>query len=245
MNRSLLSIALVAGTLLAGGCVGYNVYPPEQGTGGFTNPNSPPVYQLMRESLKWAVRKYPPGGQTPPSAAEVPIPASEADSTARAGSDTVEPRIAISLFTEMDPQVYKSAVREIGEGAVPLTPETEHLPRYSVGRVWVCGDEAKVDIFKPVLGMGTDDGAPLAQPITVTLRGGMQFWRVTSYRVWSIGTFPPPGPEYLAGSYVPPAEPIADPAPEEPVFVPADAITTPAAEPQGEVPPDGAPSDPR
>lgn len=255
MIRNLLGVAMIGTVLLAGGCVGYNVYPPEQGTGGFSNPNSPPVYQLMTEALKWAVRKYPPGEQTPPTASEVAIPASEAEAAMAPGKDGEPARVAISLFSDMKPDVYRSAVREIGQGAAPLTPETEHLPRYSVSRVWVCGDEAKVDVFKPVVGMGTDNGVALSQPITVNLRGGVKYWRVTSYRVWSIGTFPAPAPEYLAGSVAPP-EP--EPAPALPPPVPADSVPATSgsggggqggSEPQGEAPPSGGngsvPSDPR
>jgi hypothetical protein len=252
MTRMILGTALVGATLLVCGCVGYNVYPPEQGTGGFSNPNSPPVYQLMTEALKWAVKKYPPGEQTPPTASDVPISPAESEAAASTKGGGGEPaRVAISLFSEMNPQVYKYAVQEVGQGAVPLTPETEHLPRYSVSRVWVCGDQAKVDVFKPVVGMGTDNGAELSQAITVNLRGGVKYWRVTSYRVWSIGTFPAPAPEYLGGS-VAPAE--TEPAPALPPPVPADAVPATSgsgqggSEPQGETPPSGGnggvPSDP-
>lgn len=200
MNRNFLHAGLVSTTLLAmSGCVGWNVYPPEVGTSGFTNPNSPPMYQMMTEALKWAVRKYPPGGQTLPTASDVPIPPSEADAAARVRrADGEAARVAVSLFAGMQRDIYEYAVSEIGQGAVPLTPETEHLPRYMVSRVAIRGDEAKVDVFKPVIGVGSET---LYQPITVTLRGGMKYWRVTAYRVWSIGTFAPPAPEYLPGSY--------------------------------------------
>jgi hypothetical protein len=219
MNRNFLHAGLVCITLGAGalsGCVGWNVYPPEVGTSGFTNPNSQPMYQMMTESLKWAVRKYPPGGQTLPTASDVPIPPSEADAAAAVRRANGEPaRIAVSLFSSMQRDLYEYAVSEIGQGAVPLTPETEHLPRYLVSRVAIRGDEAKVDVFKPVIGVGSET---LYQPITVTLRGGMKYWRVTAYRVWSIGTFPPPAPEYLPGSYstapddaaVPSTDPVGD-----------------------------------
>ncbi len=242
MNRNVVNAALISTALLAGamsGCVGYNVYPPEQGTGGFTDPSSPPMYQIMTEALTWAVKKYPPGSQLPPTASDVPIPASEAEAVAAiSGTDGEPARVAISLFSSMRPDVYKFAVKEIGQGAVPLTPETEHLPRYMVSRVWVMGDGAKVDVFRPVEGMGSDNGVALYQPITVNLRGGMKFWRVTSYRVWSIGTFGAPAPEYLPGS-VPVAAP--EPAPEPvPEPVPAEMTPVPASEPQVDIP-----SDPR
>lgn len=210
MNRNFLNAGLLATAIFAGsmsGCVGYNVYPPETGTAGFTDPNAPPMYQIMTEALKWAVKKYPPGGQLPPTAADIPISASEAEAAAQAASHP-SARVAISLFSSMKPDIYEYAVQQVGQGAVPLTPETENLPRYMVSRVSVRGDEAKVDVFKPVLG-ASPTGEPLYQPVTVNLRGGMKFWRVTSYRVWSIGTFAAPGPEYLPGSYTP----IEDPAP--------------------------------
>lgn len=248
MKRNAVNSALVGAALLfgaMGGCVGYNVYPPEQGTGGFTDPSSPPMYQIMTESLKWAVKKYPPGGQMPPTSSDVPISASEAEAAAATPRGSDEPaRVAISLFSSMRPDVYRFAVKEIGQGAAPLTPENENLPRYMVSRVWVMGDEAKVDVFRPVEGLGTGGGAPLYQPITVNLRGGMKFWRVTSYRVWSIGTFSPPGPEYVSDSVAPPAIYEA-PAPEP---VPADMTTetpaNPTSEPQNEVPLEDIPSDP-
>ena len=68
-----------------------------------------------------------------------------------------------------------------------------------------------MDVFKPVASMGgglDTSGQPLYQPVTVTLRGGMQFWRVTAYRVWSVGTFSPPAPEYVPGTYEIYEEPI-------------------------------------
>jgi hypothetical protein len=253
MNRTILNAALISTAVIAGGlggCVGYNVYPPEQGSGGFSDPSSPPVYQLMTEALKWAVKKYPPGSQLSPTMSDIPIAPSEAEASA-APTGVEAPRVAISLFSEMRPDVYEYAVRQIGQGAVPLTPETEHLPRYMVSRVWVGGDEAKVDVFRPVHAMGAD-GVQLYQPISVNLRGGMKYWRVTSYRVWSIGTMPPPEPQYLGGS-VPMEELYPD---AEPDPVPADVIMQPGGEagvgpgtpgampPAGEAPDGGVPSDP-
>jgi hypothetical protein len=242
MNRNVLNAGLISTALLAGamnGCVGYNVYPPELGTSGFTNPNSAPMYQIMTEALTWAVKKYPPGSQLPPTASDVPIPASEAEAAAAISGTGVEPaRVAISLFSTMSSEVYRYAVKEIGQGAVPLTPQSEHLPRYMVSRVWVLGDEAKVDVFRPVEGMGTDNGVAMYQPITVNLRGGMKFWRVTSYRVWSIGTFAAPAPEYLPGS-VP--TPVHEPAPEPiPEPVPAEVKHSPASEAPVDIPSDPA-----
>lgn len=212
MTRNPIVAGLCAGGLIVAalsGCVGYNVYPPEQGGAGFTDPSSPPMYQIMTQALRWAVKKYPPGGQMPPSSSDVPISPSEAEAIANAAAAGGEPaQVAIALFSSMRPDVYRYAVDQVGMGAVPLTPETEHLPTYIVSRVWVLGDEAKVDLFKPVLSLGAPGGQQVYQPITVNLRGGLKFWKVTSYRVWSIGTFAPPMPGYFPGTG---PEPIAPP----------------------------------
>lgn len=237
MNRNFLHAGLICTTLAAtamSGCVGYNVYPPEVGTAGFTDPNAPPMYQIMTEALKWTVKKYPPGDQLFPTAADIPISASEAEAAAAARAASGEPaRVAISLFSSMQRDIYEYAVQQVGQGAVPLTPDTEHLPRYLVSRISVRGDAAKVDIFKPVTGVGATGGDTLYQPITVNLRGGMKFWRVTSYRVWSIGTFAAPAPEYLPGSYVPIEEPAPPPADDSSGMI--DLIgTTPAESGAGE-----------
>jgi hypothetical protein len=90
--------------------------------------------------------------------------------------------------------VYAQAVRLAGPGVVPLSPATEHLPTYIVSRIWVGGDAAKVDLYRPVLRRGSP---PLYQGVTVNLRGGLRDWYVTSHKVWLIGAMPTPEKNYI------------------------------------------------
>lgn len=182
------ALAAAATVVPLGGCVGYNVYPPEKGVGGFTNPNSDPIPPIMTESVRWAITRYPavaPAEWSPPLG--VPPEGS---------------RFAVNLPVGVNRLVYLRVVDRIGFGAVPMEPDNEHLPTYHVSRIWVSGDEAKVELIRPVPGIPpTADGKPATQGITVRLRGGVQPWHVTSHRVWALNTLPAPPLNFVPGEY--------------------------------------------
>jgi hypothetical protein len=182
---ALLAGAVLAAGLFPAGCVGHNVYPPIEGEPGFTNPNNDPMPQLIIASLRWVVLRYPPNEQVewnPPAAA---LP--EGD------------RFAVNLPSGMNREVAFRTVEQIGFGAQAMIPGNEGLPTYHISRIWVSGDEAKVDLLRPVPGLASSGPGrpPVTQGITVRLRGGMQPWRVTSHRVWSMNSMSVPPLNYV------------------------------------------------
>ena len=177
-------VALIAASL--SGCVGYNVYPPMEGERGFTNVNSDPFPPVITESLRWVVLRYPPN-----SSAEWNQPA--------AGNVGVTP-FAVNLPQGMNRELAERIVKNLGDGAEPMLAGNEKLPIYHVSRVSVSGDDAKVDIIRPVVDVAyTGQGKEVTQAITLRLRGGMQPWHVTSHREWSFNSLQPPALSYLQG----------------------------------------------
>lgn len=195
LNRALVSVVVAvlaaAWAGLGSGCVGYHVYPPEEGLRGITNPNSSPVPELATEALKWTVTRYPPSGgyewtRTP---AELP----ESDN-----------KFVINLPSGFSPMIYRSVARNVSPNALPMEPGLESLPTYHVARVYVQGDDAKVDVIRPVPGLpgnepsqgGYGQGA-ITQGITLRLRGGVGPWRVTSHTTWTPGALQVPPINYV------------------------------------------------
>ncbi len=204
------SVAVLGGL---GGCVGYNVYPPQRGISGFHNPNSDPFPPIMTEAIRWTITRYPavtPAEWSPPLG--VPPEGS---------------RFAVNLPVGVNRLVYLKVVERAGFGAVPMQPGNEHLPTYHIARVWVSGDEAKVDVVRPVPGMPlTASGKPVTQGITVRLRGGLKPWQVTSHRVWALNALESPEINYVPEEGAPtprpprPADPPAEPSGGEVTEVP-------------------------
>jgi hypothetical protein len=178
----------VAGVLP--GCVGYNVYPPMEGERGFTNVNSDPFPPVITEALKWTVVRYPPNAH-----AEWNQPA--------AGNVGVTP-FAVNLPVGMNRDLAERIVKNIGQGAEPMLPGNEKLPIYHVVRIAVNGDDAKVDLVRPVVDVAyTGQGKEVTQGLTLRLRGGLAAWHVTSHREWAFNTLQPPALNYLQGESVP------------------------------------------
>ncbi len=202
----LLGLALATST----GCVGHNVYPAEPGDRGFTNVNSDPFPPVLTAALQWAVVRYPPNVST------------EFSPAAPAGPDGP---FALNLPAGTTPLLAQRIAINVGFGAQTLTPETQDLPIYHVSRVWISGDEAKVDVIRPVRGLPAAGGKDATQAITVRLRGGVQQWRVTSHRTWSFNALPTP-----ALNFITPRPPMRStrPAPE----TPADAAPIESAPPE-------------
>jgi hypothetical protein len=210
---------LAAATAMSGlmlglpGCVGYNVYPPEVGDRGFTNPNDDPFPPVMTAALQWAAVRYPPNTGTEFSVA------------APAGP---EQAFTLNLPSGVSAILAERIAKNVGYGAEPLYPGNDKLPVYHVARVWVSGDEAKVDVVRPIRGLPMSAAAGMkdaSQGITIRLRGGVQQWRVTSHRVWSINSMAVPALNFVTG-YPAGARTIE--------AVPADAANDSPAVPMGE-----------
>jgi hypothetical protein len=180
--RSSLLVALGLALATLSGChVGYNVYPPMEGERGFTNVNSDPFPTVMTESLRWVVLRYPPNAN-----AEWRQPAE--------GNVGISPFI-INLPAGLRPAIADKIVENVGSGALPVTQGNENLPTYHIARVWISGDEAKVDVIRPVFGLTPDD-KPLSQALTLRLRGGVAQWHVTSHRQWAFNALQAPALNY-------------------------------------------------
>lgn len=197
-RRSLATLLLAAAALASTGCVGYHVYPPIEGERGFTNVNSDPFPPLLTESLRWVVLRYPPNASaewTQPAAGNVGIT-----------------NYAVNLPVGTNPLLYERIVKSIGPGAQPMLPGNESLPTYHIARVWVSGDDAKVDVIRPVVGVVMAGNQPaLNQAITLRLRGGLANWHVTSHKEWAFNALVPPAPNYLDGTPASAGEPAQEP----------------------------------
>jgi hypothetical protein len=85
-----------------------------------------------------------------------------------------------------------------------MVPGNEKLPTYHVVRISVNGDDAKVDLVRPVVNVAyTGQGKEVTQGLTLRLRGGLANWHVTSHREWAFNTLPPPALNYLQGESLP------------------------------------------
>jgi hypothetical protein len=208
-----ISVAIRLGVLVAAGVsmgalsachVGYNVYPPGEGERGFTNVNSDPFPSVLTESLQWVTLRYPPNA--------------DAQWTQPMTGNVGETPYAVNLPASLNPQIATKIVERVGNGARVLTPETEKLPTYHISRVWVNGDEAKVDIVRPIFGITPQD-KPLTQGITVRLRGGMQEWHVTSHREWAFDALQAPELNYVRVAPVKETTPATTPTPPTPPVV--------------------------
>ena len=158
-------VALVSVSLLgaAAGCVGHTTYPPlesdpSRSVLGLNAQNDFMARDVATAALHWAVRRYP-----------------------------VEGEYAVNMPAPMTPASQRAVLERLNEPrARLLTSETKSLPIYHLARIWVRGDEATVDVFRPEAGSGMD------QAITLKLRGGVRPWRVVRTHQWMVGAQPAP-----------------------------------------------------
>lgn len=162
---------LAAGLLLIpAGCVGYSSYPKVEGVAP-GSPNFIQVKPVVIASLKAVAEKYHPDSAGP---------------------------YAVNLPAGLTREGREDVFHYLDVNAVPLSHRTDDLPIYHVGRVWVRGADAKVDIIRPVLELGaTPTGAPAYQGMTVWLQGGANRWSVEFIQPWSIGVVEPPELHYV------------------------------------------------
>ncbi|MBC7836131.1 MAG: hypothetical protein H7Y88_13680 [Phycisphaerales bacterium] len=227
--RTILSVALtvaVAGSALSlSGCVGYTATPASQDESIFSSPNAPATHDLMAVSLRWVIRRYPPsGGDGRYTIWDDQLPTETTDDL------VVSDRVILNLPRGVRRSVYRRILERVSPLAHPVTVETiaEGLPIYHVGRVFITGDEAKVDIFKPVTAIGnrSPSGEQLYQAVTVRLRGGFKPWHVTSHHVWTVGALPVPPLAYMS---------VDDNAFSAPLPAPVEAAPSEAAPEAGAV----------
>ncbi len=158
----------------AAGCASYATYPPVPGDTAINNPNTPALGNVMLAALRHVAIKYPPGGETDPAA---PMPSES------------EPRFAFNLPAGVTPAVYERLAHLVGYGAVPLSPDTSHLPIYHITYLRIRGDQAQVSILRPVTELPLmPAGTPVMQEIKLNLRGGLRPWQVVAAREWDPGT---------------------------------------------------------
>lgn len=176
-----LGMALVA----LAGCVNWASYPAAPGEVALKDPNRPMLEELMMTGMKWVVTKYPP------------VDAS--------GKHVGNGRIAFNLPVGVRPQVYRRVCEAAGGGAEPLTEANNTLPTYHIREFRIRGDQAQMNVVIPASSLGASpQGGPIYQEIKLGFDGGLQPWKVTSFREWGPGAEAPapnyyvPEPDYKA-----------------------------------------------
>lgn len=158
------------------------------------------VQNLLATSIRWVVERYPP-------------PEGAGDGW-----------FAINLPPGLTREQYIEVAMQVGETAAPVTPELEYLPTYHVGWVWMRGDDARVDVFRPVYSLSRP-GEVLYQAITLHMSRRWASWRVDRTQPWEPGVVELPPLHYM-----PPEEPQPGTAVEsEPVSPPQPAAGDGAA----------------
>lgn len=177
-----LAVALCAlAPIVLAGCVASTSYPARPGQDyAARDVSHPSIEEICVEALTWTLERYP-------------VPEEAAQPTEDGGV------FAINCPVGMHPRVYERIVEKCGPLARPLTPETERLPTYHVGRIVVRSDKAEIDIHRPVLELGSSERVAY-QPITLFVEGGLSPWRVKRSRPWAVGAFPLPQPNYFVQS---------------------------------------------
>lgn len=176
MERRGLVVATVGGLLGIAGCTSviYDSNPEGPVATLEARPDfaSHTVQNLLAESIGWAVEHYPP-------------PAGEGDGW-----------FAINLPRGLTREQYIGVAGRIGDRAAPITPEVEYLPTYHVGWVWMRGDQARVDVFRPVYSLSRG-GEVVTQAITLHLHRRYASWRVERTQPWDPGVVALPPVYYL------------------------------------------------
>jgi len=171
-----LSATLIAAATLNTACVGYETHPPLDGQRTLRQPNSPLVTKPIEAALKWVILRYPPEGDAFTGPENTPI--------------------AFSLPEGFSADSYRSILQGLPRNVAPATETNAILPTYIIERVWVRGDEARVDLFRPMTATPPDPAStsqtPIHQLIRIELRGGLKPWNVTAHRTFLPGAFQTP-----------------------------------------------------
>lgn len=131
------------------------------------------VLNLMAESLAWVSERHPPP------------------------DDENNGWFAINLPKGVTAEQYIDVATRIGDRATPITPESESLPTYHIGWVWMRGDQARVDVFRPVYAFERSGGQVVQQAITLHLKRRFSSWRVEQTQPWDPGVVDVPPIYYM------------------------------------------------
>ncbi len=168
--RTAVGAAILVGTGLLGGCVGYSSYPEVESLAP-SSPNFIQVKPVVEEALREVIERYHPDW---------------------AGA------YAVNLPAGMTAAAQEEILEKLGDDARAMTQANAHLPTYSVGRIWVRGAKAKVDVIRPVLEIGPKpDGGIAYQGMTVWLNAGLNPWRVDFVQPWAIGVVEAPALNFV------------------------------------------------
>ncbi len=167
-RRTPTVLALLAALIaIPAGCVGVSTNPSI-----YDDPNARPVaaasiVEITAAAVRHVVSRYPSNG---PYALNLPSSIS-------------------------DHQASLIVKRLAPSDAHLVTESSKSLPVYHVESVRVLGDEATVQVHRPIA-VPAGEGQPVTQAIEVKCRGGVQPWRVVATRGLMLGAIPPP-PLYL------------------------------------------------
>jgi hypothetical protein len=186
-NTSLAAAALVVllGSVSAlSGCQQYVTSPAIPTARGMSeNPNAPAPEQAITAALQYVATRWAPGKTR------------EFDAKLTPGATYVDQAMVINLPAGTRQSFYDRIARKLGPTVQPATPENTDgsLPIYHVGRVWLRFENARVDVYRPMLELGPGpDGKPVYQMVTVHLRGGFSPWRAEFARAWDPGVYETP-----------------------------------------------------
>jgi hypothetical protein len=167
---AILSTAVLSVAAILAGCVSYASYPAVPRNTAINDPNTPAMEEVMIVGLREVIAKYPPRGGS------------------GASPQDEQAQLALNLPRGLKPRVHERIARAVGFGAAPLTPETNHLPIYHVSYLRIRGDQAQINIIRPVTDLGrTPSGMPVMQEIKLQLSGGLRPWHVVTRREWEPG----------------------------------------------------------
>ena len=159
---AITAIALSAPLVLSG-CVGWGTYPRSGDALSPAAVNSSAGEEIIVAAIDWALVR-----------------------------DGVADPVVVSLPEVVKPYRARRIASKVGTRMRNATPQTGPGETvYHVGRVAIRGDEAEIDIYRPVFEAG-GDGTAVYQAITINMRGGIQPWSVERTRPWTLGAFTPP-----------------------------------------------------
>lgn len=90
---------------------------------------------------------------------------------------------AIDFPPNVDEELARDIAAKMGEHVSVAWDAPAGAPVIKVVRVWVLGDQAQVDVQRPVADLGT-------QLLTVRLRSDIRGWRIDGLRSWPVGLRP-------------------------------------------------------
>ncbi len=156
IKNSVLCLTVGASALMSG-CLGYVNIPPQKGDIAVHNPNMVTVRHVLAEALNQMVQAYP-----------------------------FEGRFAVLLPEDTTSDTYEQVVPKVSKKAVwPGNPERDEIPVLEVKRIRIRGQDAQVDIVRPLHG----DQKDVSQVVTATLKWHpLQGWVTQRLRAWELST---------------------------------------------------------